>query len=59
MLSTEDDPERQKHGVEYALANVSEQKHPRPVEAHGEPLYRDVDEGHRDTESKDHPVERK
>ena len=55
MLPTEDDPEGEQHGVEDALPYVSEEQHPGPVEANGEPLHGDVDEGHGDAQSKDDP----
>lgn len=55
MLPTEDDPEGEEHGVEDALPDVSKKQHPGPVEANREPLYRDVDKRHGDTESKNHP----
>lgn len=55
VLPTENDPEGEEHGVEDALPDVSEKQHPGPVEADGEPLHRDVDERHGDTESEDYP----
>lgn len=55
MLPTEDDPEGEEHGVEDALPDVSKKQHPGPVEANGEPLHRDVDKRHGDTESKYYP----
>lgn len=51
MFTTEDDPEGQQHGVEDSLSDVSEEKHPGPVEAHREPLHWDVDERHGDAQS--------
>ena len=51
MFSTENDPEGEQHGVEDALSDVSEKQHPGPVETNGEPLHRDVDECHGDTQS--------
>lgn len=58
MFSTEDDPEGEQHGVEDSLTDISKQQHPRPVEPDGEPLDWDVDEGHGDAQSKDHPLHR-
>lgn len=55
VLSTEDDPEGEQHGVEDALPDVPEQQHPGPVEPHREPLHRDVDERHAQAQGKDHP----
>lgn len=55
VLPTEDDPEWEEHGVEDALPDVAKKQHPCPVEANGEPLHRDVDERHGDTESKYYP----
>lgn len=46
VLSAEDDPEREQHGVEDALPDVSKKQHPGPVEANREPLHWDVDECH-------------
>lgn len=57
VLSAEDDPKRQEHGIENALPNVSEEQHPRPVKADGKPLHRDVNERHGNSQSKDHPGE--
>lgn len=55
VLATEDDPEGEQHRVEDALPDVSEEQHPGPVEADGEPLHWDVDERHGDPESEDYP----
>lgn len=55
VLPTEDDPEREQHGVEDALPDVPEEQHPGPVEANREPLHWYVDEGHGDTQSQDYP----
>lgn len=55
VLSTEDDPEGEQHGVEDALSDVSKKQHPGPVEADREPLHWDVDKCHGDAESQDYP----
>lgn len=55
VLPAEDDPEGQQHRVEDPLPDVSEKQHPGPVETDREPLHWDVDEGHRDAQSKDYP----
>jgi len=57
VLPTEDDPEREQHGVEDALPDVPEKQHPAPVEANREPLHWYVDEGHGDAQSEDDPEE--
>lgn len=59
MFTTEDDPETEERGVEDALLNVFEQQHPCPLKAQGEPLHWHVQERHRDTQSKNHPVQGK
>jgi len=55
MFPAEDDPEGEQHGVEDALSDVSKKQHPGPVKANREPLHWDVDECHRDPQSKDYP----
>lgn len=59
MLPAEDDPEGQQHGVEDTLPDVPKEQHPGPVEADGEPLHRNVDEGHGDAQREDDPVGRR
>lgn len=53
MLSTEDDPKRQKHRIENSLTNISKEQHPRPVKSNRKPLYWDIYERHGDPKSKD------
>ena len=55
VFATEDDPETEERGVEDALLHVLKQQHPRPLEAEGEPLHRNIQEGHGDTQSENHP----
>ena len=57
VLSAEDDPKRQEHGIENALSNVSEEQHPSPVKSDGKPLHGDVNERHGNSQSKDDPGE--
>lgn len=55
VFSTEDDPETEESGVEDALLSILKQQHPGPLTAQREELYWDVQEGHGDAQSKDHP----
>ena len=55
VFTTEDDPEAEERGVEDALLDVLKQQHPRPLEAQREPLHRHVQDGHGDTQGKNHP----
>lgn len=57
VLSAEDDPKRQQHGIENALSNVSKEQHPSPVKSDGKPLHWDVNECHGNSQSKDDPAE--
>lgn len=57
MFTTEYDPETEERGVEDALLNIFKQQHPRPLKTQGEPLDRHVQECHRGTQNKNHPVQ--
>lgn len=58
VFATEDDPEAEECGVEDALSHVLQQQHPGPLEAQREPLDRDVQERHGDTQSEDDSEDR-
>lgn len=55
VLPAEDDPETEEHRVEDALLDVLKQQHPRPLKDQREPLHRQVEHRHGDTQSEDHP----
>lgn len=53
MLTTEDDPEGEKHRIEDALSDITKQQHPGPVKPNGKPLHWDVDKRHGNPKGKD------
>lgn len=53
MLTTEDDPEGEKHCIEDALSDIAKQQHPGPVKPNGKPFHWDIDKSHGNPKGKD------